>query len=156
MKILFHDTQGKMPFEQTYVDQAVRFFADTLFGDTCYNNLHLEIALTEPEEDGCLGETITYDFDEVSTPEFIDITLVKHLSDEDFMTTLAHEMVHVWQLATGSLIVDEETLNISWHKFVNHGDDYNDTPWEQEANEYESILVDKWKHHVDAAKNQKT
>jgi hypothetical protein len=47
----------------------------------------------------------------------------------DWLTTLAHEMVHVKQFARGEL---EPSLT-RWKKRVDDFDDYWDQPWEKEA-----------------------
>lgn len=143
MNIVFH-SYDKMNYSREAVVKAIRLFADELF-DEDYSRLHLEIAMVDRESDGTIGETITYDF-ETPTPEFIDITLANDLSDKDFMTTLAHEMVHVKQLAMGELVIDEDTLDLSWYKKTKTDNpSYWETPWEIEAEALENDLYEKWK-----------
>ena len=146
MNLIIHDHENKLRYSKEVVRDAVHFFADRLFEKlTDYSSLHLEISLDDRDPDGTLGETVTYDFDDVETPEFIDIVLANDLSDKEFMVTLAHEMVHVKQLAMGELIVCPDSLDLSWYKKPrNKKSSYWDTPWEKEAEEKEYNLYAEW------------
>ena len=64
---------------------------------------------------------------------------------KDIITTVAHEMVHVWQYATGKLR-DYQTAPLQ--RYENDLYDvymsYRDKPWEIEARQLEKILYRLW------------
>ena len=71
-----------------------------------------------------------------------DISILKTLKGDDFLTTIFHEMVHVMQYARGHL-KDEH-----WK-----GKDYSQTPylsqpWERQAYRMQEVLLKEWKKDV--------
>jgi hypothetical protein len=62
---------------------------------------------------------------------------------EDFVKTIMHEMVHVWQYATGTL---KQTWgnDMVWKKKDYTGTPYSKQPWERQAHRMEDTLYAKW------------
>lgn len=73
----------------------------------------------------------------IDTREF-EIEVNAKLSDEDLITTICHEMVHVKQYARKELHVDNKTTYESF-------DEYLDLWYEKEAREFEVFLREKYK-----------
>ncbi len=72
-----------------------------------------------------------------------EIEIKKQLKDNLFISTVAHEMVHVWQYATGQL--SQRGCKEFWR-----GKDYTDTsysrqPWERQAMRMEKRLLKEFK-----------
>ena len=77
--------------------------------------------------------------------EFI-IYIDRSLTDEkDVISTVAHEMVHVWQYATGKF---KDYVGRPAHRYEDHIYDanmkYRDMPWEIEARRLEKVLYKAW------------
>lgn len=70
------------------------------------------------------------------------IAIDSSLKEEKFMTTLAHEMVHVKQICKGQLKF-EDSITTTWMRkhFVNADHNYIDLPWEYEAFSLQEILI---------------
>lgn len=88
------------------------------------------------------------DYDENYTyrPKEFTILIDRRLREEkDVIATVAHEMVHVWQYATGKF---KDYAGPS-HKYEDHIYDgnmlYRDMPWEIEARRLEKVLYQVWK-----------
>jgi len=80
----------------------------------------------------------------ITTREF-DLEIDKKLSEEMFISTIAHEMVHVWQYAT-------KQLTQKYNKEFWKGNDYTDTPyhdvpWEKQALLMEVDLLKQYKEY---------
>lgn len=78
-------------------------------------------------------------------PREFTILINSGLTDvKDIITTVAHEMVHVWQYATGKLRDYEAPV----HRYENYLYDadmlYRDMPWEIEARQLEKVLYKLW------------
>ena len=103
-----------------------------------YKTLDIEVNLKKiPDAEGyCLS---------VTNREFqieIDKTIEK---EDDFVTCIIHEMVHVWQYASG---VAKAYCN---SKLAWKGRDYTNTPyskqpWERQAYRMQETLYDEWKY----------
>lgn len=71
-------------------------------------------------------------------PRAFFIELQSHLDSYMYITTLLHELWHVYQWVKGDL--KERSLKRLW-KGIDHSDtDYEDQPWEIEAREMEEYL----------------
>lgn len=72
------------------------------------------------------------------------------LEPHDLITTIAHEMVHVWQYHRGDLKSYEKEELYFWKgKLYKHTDDTEEyflRPWEMEARAYETYCEWKWRH----------
>jgi len=120
---------------QAYTTIAVKHFAKQLGINRLALNiqvrLHNTVLLRSDEEDDSEGlcESLT------SRNFIIDVA-----SWGDWLTTLAHEMVHVKQFARGEL---SPTFS-RWKKLEREFDDYWEQPWENEARRLQHKLALKF------------
>lgn len=82
-------------------------------------------------------------------PKEFTIYIDRSLTDEkDIISTVAHEMVHVWQYATGKF---KDYVGRPAHRYEDHIYDanmsYRDMPWEIEARRLERVLYKVWKNN---------
>lgn len=100
-----------------------------------------------PEADGyCLA---------VTNREF-NIEIEKTLDEEDFITAVCHEMVHVKQFARG----ETQDVNMFTKKWKGKEylsaystvDEYMNLPWEKEAYEMQEILLKRYKLFINKTK----
>lgn len=145
MKINFEDYNiENMNFGKEIVEEAIRFFADMLMTENQQTGLEIDFYCYEGQPDFS-GEVEVVDFD-VDIPDFVEVHVTDNLDDEEFMKTIAHEMVHVAQLRRGTLRVDEN-YNLNWYRKEEVTDvGYNETPWELEALREEGRLFVEWKN----------
>ena len=102
-----------------------------------------------PEADGyCLA---------VTNREF-QIEIEKTLDEEDFITAVCHEMVHVKQFAKGEMVDIVRANKIRWHgvDFDDEDASYYDQPWEIEAHGREMGLFVRWAQKKGYAKQKWT
>lgn len=89
-----------------------------------------------------MGDTVQIE------PNEYDIAIASDIHDSSLYLTLAHELVHVAQHATGRL----KDMANAWVKFDDilypPGYDYKLSPWEIEAYTREVELVEKWNRHI--------
>lgn len=129
---------------------AANFFGSILLHPKTLSSTHLEIVLdTKLEYQGlCQSE------DDSKKPRFFTIKIRNAPLDDDPIQTLAHEMVHLKQYATGQLadnitnvegkLVSRILWNGAPHKFNPREDLYLDSPWEIEAFGREFGLYKRW------------
>lgn len=103
------------------------------------------------------GETAYYEDSDLPPREFI-IDLYSKLKMRSLLETLAHEMVHVKQWATGEM---KETKNTFITKFRKHKVNsekvsYWDQPWEIEAMGREEGLFIQWVEKMNLSKERWT
>jgi hypothetical protein len=89
-----------------------------------------------------------YDDDCRNKPREFTILINRNLIEEkDVIMTVAHEMVHVWQYATGKF----KDYAGPAHRYEDHIYDanmrYRDMPWEIEARRLERVLYKVWKNN---------
>jgi hypothetical protein len=65
-------------------------------------------------------------------------------NEKDVITTVAHEMVHVWQYATGKLRDYEAPVHRYENDLYDADMSYRDMPWEIEARRLEKVLYRLW------------
>lgn len=100
-------------------------------------SIHLDFL---PEADGyCLA---------VTEREF-NIEIDKRLSEDDFISAVCHEMVHVKQFARGET-KDVNLFTKRWKgeeylSAYSTVDEYMNLPWEKEAYELQEVLLKKFK-----------
>lgn len=76
-----------------------------------------------------------------------EIIIMMNHNKYELISTLAHEMVHVKQMANGELEIDQETEKKYW-KGVDHTHTYYDNqPWEIEAFKKENKLANDFMRH---------
>jgi len=93
-----------------------------------------------PEADGyCLA---------VTNREF-NLEIEKTLTEDDFITAICHEMVHVKQFARGETkdvnLFTKQWKGIDYLSAYSTVDEYMTLPWEKEAYEMQEILLKKFK-----------
>lgn len=76
----------------------------------------------------------------VDKREFV-IEVKEDLSEVDFLTTIMHEMTHVWQYATGRLAVNGKME-------YKTQEEYENVWYEKQAYQMEQVLLKKWINDV--------
>jgi len=95
------------------------------------------------KREGVFGDCGYYEGDEV--PRDFVIRLDAGIDEIDLLKTVAHEMVHVKQIARNELKELVRSPYFRFHKEYYHKDtDYFDKPWEIEAHGREEGLVVRW------------
>lgn len=86
---------------------------------------------------------------EEKRPRSFEILLNTNISKNKQIKTLAHEMVHLKQIAKGQLVTYGcETYKWNDEKLEMSQDDYSNMPWEIEANHSENTLILEYKKHI--------
>ena len=124
------------------INAAMNFFRAELFkrSPRMEHNLFIDIKLkSKLDADGwCYVE------DDDARPREFMIVLNKDIKSIELLTTLAHEMVHVWQYASGKLRqYADGSYRYSKQKYE-ADTPYLRRPWEGEAYEKEQTLVNLW------------
>ena len=95
------------------------------------------------KREGVFGDVGYYEGDR--TPRDFVIRLDPGIDEVDLLKTVAHEMVHVKQIARSELAELIRTPYYRFHKDYYHkSTDYFDKPWEIEAHGREEGLVVRW------------
>jgi len=80
-------------------------------------------------------------------PNTYEVVILMNHNKYDLLSTVAHEMIHVKQMANKELEIDEETKRKYW-KGIDHTDTkYSKQPWEKEAFDNETKLAKKFMKH---------
>jgi hypothetical protein len=132
--------EGSTKKKRELAESIINYCIDTLLPR--YRTLDIELNLTKPE--GAQGYCCS-----LSNREF-ELEIDKTLEGEDFITCITHEMVHVWQYATGTL---KQTYG---GKSFWKGKEYTDTsyskqPWERQAYRMQETLLQGWKEFAGTA-----
>ena len=86
---------------------------------------------------------------EEKRPRSFEILLNTNISKNKQIKTLAHEMVHLKQIAKGQLVTYGcETYKWNDEKLEMSQDEYSNMPWEIEANHSEDTLILEYKKHI--------
>ena len=72
-----------------------------------------------------------------------ELEIDKKLKENDFISTVAHEMVHVWQYATGQL--SQRGCKEFWRGRDYTKTSYSKQPWERQAMRMEKQLLKEFK-----------
>ena len=90
----------------------------------------------------CIWEETNY------RPKYFIVRLDSKLPEQDYLTTLAHELVHVRQYARGDLYDYCQKDGIRWkgtkYLSIHDEEDHEDHPWEKEATKLETSLYDEF------------
>ena len=120
------------------LNEAVPFFVQKLIGYRTQSVLELSFVRTDMEECGMCE----YEYSNISPRSFI-IEIGKKVKGDEFIKTIAHELVHVKQYVKGEL-KERYTprSHLLWHNKVVEvtEDSYYSAPWEIEARELEQKL----------------
>lgn len=142
------EISGGTPEQQDLCLDFAHHAALSLCGSRLYRSLDVELVLES--ELGHLGNA--YSTDGERWPRFFEIELEQQLLKRPQLQVLAHELVHVKQLARGELR-QLQRGGYSWKgkKFLHITPDkeiwskqYNRLPWEIEARGMEEALFVEW------------
>lgn len=128
------------------INQAMNFFRDFLFREQYRLAMNTYIDVEVKRDIGADGWCFVEDDDR--RPREFRIQLEKTLDEVALLTTLAHEMVHVWQYATGKLKLYQDGKHRYAGKVYSSNTKYVDRPWESEAYDLERVLVEEWLNRV--------
>jgi hypothetical protein len=125
--------------------QATYNYGQQLFTRQLWPYIEIEVRLLKSIRDygycSCLDVTNAH-----GKPRGFEVVLKSTLSEHDMLTTLAHEMTHVHQFATGKLSdTHEKWLSTKIPEDTN----YNDLPWEVEAVCMETVLYQTYIRSLD-------
>ena len=124
------------------INRAMNFFRDRLFRDRVRLALNTYVSVEVKRDIGADGWCWVED-DDLRPREFT-IQLEKTLDEMTLLRTLAHEMVHVWQYASGRLRLYQDGRHRYNGRVYSSNTKYLDRPWEGEAYELEEVLVNEW------------
>lgn len=86
---------------------------------------------------------------EEKRPRSFEILLNTNISKNKQIKTLAHEMVHLKQIAKGQLVTYGcESYKWNNEKLEMSQDEYSNMPWEIEANHSEDTLILEYKKYI--------
>lgn len=128
MQIRLYNVPTKLKSEE--IRSALNFFAESLMTKRMCNNLNVRVCFGESLENTTVWE------DDNNRPREFTITVNSKVGYRTMLLTLAHEMVHVKQYATGEL--RDALRGPTLHRWMNkpfdvNNVDYWDHPWEIEA-----------------------
>ena len=123
------------------VKEIVNFFGTHLLGPRLNKNITLEIIYRHDFKDDLYGLCGPVDWDEMRSFEML---LNPHIPKTKQINTLAHEMVHLKQFARGHLKQYVRGGYRWMGKFVDNLE-YENLPWEKEANTKEAILMELYR-----------
>jgi len=127
---------------KSQINQAMNFFRDRLFRERHRLAMNTYIEVRVKRDIGADGWCYVED-DDVRPREF-KIELEKTLDEMTLLRTLAHEMVHVWQYASGKLRLYQDGRHRYDGRVYSSNTKYLERPWEGEAYELEEVLVKEW------------
>ena len=135
---------------RSLIEAAARWYARKLFDHKVLRKLHLTVHLKKMSID-MLGECV-YKNPRKCNYKY-DIVLNREMGERRILTTLAHEMVHAGQYATGNYVAykrDSMMHLVKWHGV--HYDlnvvEYWDHPWEIDAAGRELGLYIRFINHM--------
>jgi hypothetical protein len=117
-------------FNPVEIKSALNFFAEKLMHKNLCKNIRLLVCFGDRQDN-----TTCWEDDNIRPREFT-ITINSKMGYSNMITTLAHEMVHVKQYATGQLRDSMRGPSLQrWMNMpINSNDiEYWDLPWEVEA-----------------------
>ena len=133
---------GSTKSKRTLAEDVAYFCIDQMMPrmKTLDINIHLDKI---SEADGyCLA---------VTDREF-NLEIEKTLDEEDFITAICHEMVHVKQFARGETqdinIFTKRWKGTEYLSAYSTVDEYINLPWEKEAYKMQEELLQKWKKMI--------
>lgn len=129
-------------FSTPQVRHAIRAFASYLLPEKIVKELAIAVLVkSDLEEDDC-GQIRQYTFRNKS-PRAFEITVNADQSLYEAMLTLAHEMVHLKQMATGQFYQQSPACS-KWNdeRVDVASTDHYELPWEVEAHGREEEVVD--------------
>jgi len=127
---------------------AIELFTQHLFVNNKRLSKTISIDIKFHKLGGDTWGICDYDEHYTNRPKEFTIYIDRRLvSEKDVIMTVAHEMVHVWQYATGKF----KDYAGPAHRYDDHIYDanmrYRDMPWEIEARRLERVLFKVWKNN---------
>ena len=148
--MIFVETTGGLKRDRELAEKVIWFCMETLMPRM--KNLGVECEITNKLEGGVLGYAWCVE-DNRDCVIQIDNRLSRDVSRDKFIETVCHEMVHVWQIATGRM---KDTWRGGYKqlwkckdgKYRNYGKTaYERQPWETEAYAMEGKLAELFKEY---------
>ena len=146
--------------EMKLLRKAAHWYAEKLFSTRLNKNVTIYLKFTKNllKEQKSLGSCMWTEYND-RQKEF-EIELDADLSQKNILKTLAHEMVHVKQYATGQMKDYTRSHHIKWEGKLfedseSHNDDYWFYPWEIEAHGMEIGLYVLFRKHLKKEKMSK-
>lgn len=140
------DCNGFGKRQSKILDEVVPFFAEKLMHPRTLSVLELCFVRTDMEECGMCE----YECTNINPRSFI-IEIGKKVKGDEFIKTIAHELVHVKQYVRGELKERYEPhSHLLWLNNVVEitEEGYYNSPWEVEARELEQKLFDLFKNRI--------
>ena len=128
--MIFVSVYGGSKAKQNQVDKLVNFAIDTLMPRVSKLEIDVELGCHDTQG-GCIADGRTF-----------QIEIDSKIKDDDFITCIFHEMVHVWQHVSKKLI--EKNGRSYWNGVDHTNTSYLDQPWEIEAYKMQETLLEKW------------
>ena len=109
--------------------KAIDYFARRLFSRQLCQHLHIRLSFKKTND--YWGLAIVDDYNAKGMPRYFTVEVKRDLSEQEKLMSIAHELVHIRQYATGQLN-EEMTL---WQGESVNSDliPYFEQPWEIEA-----------------------
>ena len=142
--MIFVETTGGLKRDRELAEKVIWFCMETLMPRM--KNLGVECEITNKLEGGVLGYAWCVE-DNRDCAIQIDNRLSRDVSRDKFIETVCHEMVHVWQIATGRM---KDTWRGGYKqlwkckdgKYRNYTNtNYASQPWEVEAYKMQGPLT---------------
>ena len=126
------EVNGGNKFQRKIAEKVVQFCIKEMMPRV--RTLEIEVKICKFKSD-CVGFCMMGD-----TNREIEIEVSKDLTLKDFVTTVAHEMVHAKQYYRKEM----DDFGTRWKKkTIKEGTDYYDLPWEKEAYRLQDKLAQK-------------
>jgi len=120
-----------------YVKRAAQFYAQELISEKMLENIFVRIKFTK--DIPAYGYASVEEYNNSGKPREFEIELHSGIGGYDILKTLAHEMVHVKQIAKGQLSLSKRNKNLWFGQRILK--EYHERPWEQEAFARERLLA---------------
>lgn len=122
---------------------ATKFFANLLIKEKICEDLYIDIINEKLKNFS--GYTVNIESDLRRKPRNFEVYIDPTSSKRQILLTLAHEMIHVKQYATGELRY-KQCYEVARWKGVNHDANmnYHEKPWEIQAYSLESGVLDSY------------
>ena len=134
--------KGGSKSQRKYAKSMIEFVADKFLKRMSYIKVNLHIKDLKGD---AYGYAFPSDTADESRPREFDIEVHSKMKLRKFLTTVAHEMVHVKQFAKGELYESTVKGKHRWMgEWLNKDPDYWDQPWEIEAAGRETGLFVTW------------
>ncbi len=153
MKVRIYNAPKSLKLD--VLKRAVEFFGTTLMSKRMCAGLTIFIRFSETHKQENLEDGNCTWEDDNHRPKEFSINLHSYKSMSKVLTTLAHEMVHVKQFATGEmrdLMRDAHLVSWQGKRFDIRDVDYWDYPWEIDAHGRELGLYVRFKDLLEKEK----